>query len=64
MKVSTVLVQPPSLAAQLEGKAIKAFAERFKENLDKNMQQQKEKPEQVSVEESFQEAQSSIDLLI
>lgn len=64
MKASTVLVQPPSLAAQLEGKAIKAFAERFKENLDKNIQQQKEKLEQVSVEESFQEVQSSIDLLI
>lgn len=64
MKVSTVLVQPPSLAAQLEGKAIKAFAERFKENLDKNLQQQEEKPEQVSVEEPFQETQSSIDLLV
>ena len=64
MKVSTILVQPLSLAAQLEGKAIKAFAERFKENLDKNLQQQDEKPEKVSVEEPFQETQSSIDLLV
>ena len=53
MEVTSVLVQPPSLVAQIEGKANKAIAEKTKEVI-----------QEVEEKSDEQKAQEAIDLLV
>lgn len=56
MKVTSVVVQPPSVVAQIEGKANKALTEKCKEMLQKQQEEAKQTDEQ--------KAESAIDLLV